>query len=144
MIGVLALSCIAASGLAGEEPDCAKDIAGLRRLLRDPAFPLRWIETAMKDGKPMVLTVEEQAGALHWRFVKTGDGLWAAGTAALCLEGTRLHARMRPGQMESGPAANWLARQAMLHGATLEIRRPQSEVLTVSATGWRGEFAPAR
>src|SRR5712664_4093259 len=79
--------------LAGEchaSPPCAKTIDDLRALLADQSFPLKWHETTMDDGKPLVLSILERDGALFLEFVKTDEGLWAESAGTLCLNGADL------------------------------------------------------
>jgi hypothetical protein len=121
---------------------CAAGIDTLRRIATDPLFPLRWVETGMGDGKPLVLSIDERAGLLHLRFEKTGEGFWAEGPGRVCVEGGQLTTRFEGGALRPGPAAPWLLRQSLAAGASVELDRPSPGVLVVSTPGWRGRFAP--
>ena len=132
---VLGATC----GLA--RADCAASVAGLQRLTGDPLFPLRWTETGMDDGKPLVLDIAERGGVLHLRFDKTQEGLWAEGSGLICAEGGSLVVRFEAGTIRPGPAAHWLLRRSLASGARFELARPVPAVLQVSTPGWRGRFA---
>ena len=135
MIGMLTAGFAAA--------DCARDIDGLRSLAADPGFPLQWIEIGMSDGKPLRLAIAQRAGVLHFRFDKSGEGLWAEGEGQVCARGGSLMAEFGPDRLQPGPAAPWLLRRSMLAGNRFELTRVDAGVLRVSTPGWRGRFAPA-
>lgn len=124
--------------------DCARGAAALRRLAGEGAFPLHWVEAGMDDGKPLHLDLElaERDGALHLRFNKTGEGLWAEGAGSVCKAADGLQVRFEPGQLRAGPAAGWLLRQWLRDGGPLAVARPSPATLEVRAPGWRGRFAP--
>jgi hypothetical protein len=70
-----------------EARTCAKNIHEVNQLWGDSVFPLRWRETSMSDGKPLVLSIEEKKGKLHIQFVKEKEGLWAESTGQICQAG---------------------------------------------------------
>lgn len=123
-------------------PECTATLGGLWRLTGDASFPQRWTETGMPDGKPLVLEISEAAGALHLRFEKTGEGLWAEGTSTICSEHGLLTVRFDRARTRPGPAASWLLRQSIAAGARFELARRTPSELVVSTPGWRGTFAP--
>jgi hypothetical protein len=141
-----AFALVAAAALgstAAAEETCASGVAALRRLVGDPAFPLRWIETGMEDGKPLHLTIEARAGGLHLQFIKAREGLWAAGDGTVCVREGRLVAVFEAGKMQAGPAAGWLLKHALQRGTRFELHRPGATELRVGTVGWRGRFAPS-
>lgn len=119
---------------------CAATLSALFILLGDPTFPLEWHETTMDDGKPMVFSLAERDGALFARFVKTGDGLWAEGSVAICARDGALEARMAPGTVQVGPAAGWMVRKVMSHGARISMQRVDVRLLRVGTVGWKASF----
>lgn len=120
--------------------ECDSDVAGLRRLAGDPAFPLHWTETGMDDGKPLQLVLRDFDGALHLRFDKAGEGLWAEGVGRVCAVAGGLEMRFEPGRLHAGEAAGWLLRQALQAGGRFTFMRDASGGMQVGATGWRGHF----
>lgn len=109
-------------------------------LTGDPSFPLRWEETSMTDGKPLVVSITEKDGALFLAFNKTQEGLWAEGAAVICRAGAGLEARI--GRVRMGPAAHWLLRQSMGHGTTFVLSRQMAGPLHIATPGWKGDFLP--
>lgn len=77
----LAVLGLPVASAAFEPPGCAATIADLRTLVADASFPLRWEETSMADGKPLIVSIMEKDGSILLGFVKTGEGLWAEGAA---------------------------------------------------------------
>ncbi len=134
---------MAESALADDTARCASNISELRRLLGDSAFPLRWTETSMDDGKPMVVTLQERNGALALRFIKSSEGVWAEGTGTLCRKGTDIEARLGKDQLRLGPAAHWLVRMTLADGGTFTLHRPTGRQLQITTQGWSGRFVPA-
>jgi hypothetical protein len=57
------------------------------------AFPLKWKETTMGEGKPLVMSIIENNGSLALEFTKTGEGLWAESPGEICASGTDFEAR---------------------------------------------------
>jgi hypothetical protein len=62
----------------------------------EPAFPLKWTETTMGDGKPLVVSISERQGVLALEFTKTREGLWAESTGVICPSGVDLEIRVFP------------------------------------------------
>jgi len=121
---------------------CAASVRGLRELLADPDFALRWRETTMKDGKPLVLTLHERDGALVLEFVKLGEGLWAESELVVCRRGPALEARAEARQVRLGPAAGWLTRLAFANGGAFRLTREAADRLRIETTAWAGIFSP--
>ena len=94
----------------------------------------------MNDGKPLVVSIIERNGSLLLEFMKTGEGLWAEISGALCKTGTDLEARMSKEQVYFGPAANWIFRLAVANGGMFTLRRRVSSQLQIEANGWSGRF----
>ena len=139
ILAVLGLPLVSA---ALEPPGCAATIGDLRTLADDPSFPLRWEETSMTDGKPLIVSIMEKDGSIFLEFVKTGEGLWAAGTAVICKSNTDLEARMRKGRIHLGPAAHWILRHAIGQGGTFFLTRLATGQLRIATPEWHGAFAP--
>ncbi len=135
------LSLLLLAGPANASPTCAQNLGGLRVLLADAAFPLRWSETTMDDGRPLVLSILEREGTLFLSFMKTGEGLWAEGSIALCAKGGDFEARLDSQRMRLGPAAHWAMRYSMANGAEFTFTRLAGSRLRVYAPGWSGTFA---
>jgi hypothetical protein len=137
------LAALAPLSLQAQAPtECAATIAQLRALASDPAFPLRWQETTMNDGKPLIVSITERDGALVLEFVKTGEGLWAVSTSVVCKAGADLEARFTSEQVRLGPAANWVLRGALGSGGAFKLTRLSPNLLRIATTGWSGTFAP--
>ena len=135
---------MAALALGGEcvaAPHCAATIEDLRALVADPAFPLKWRETTMDDGKPLLFTLEEKRGALFLEFVKTGEGLWAEGVGIVCRDGTEVVARISREQIRVGPAANGALRYLLSNGGEFTLTKLEAGRLRVETTGWHGTFS---
>lgn len=141
---VLALLTLSASGcvLAQDPPHCASSIRELRVIAGDPAFPLRWEEVSMDDGKPMIVSILERNGSLLLEFMKSGESLWAEGSGVICRSGADLEARLSKDQLRMGPAANWLARLALADGGAFTLRRRVANQLHIATRGWSGRFVP--
>jgi hypothetical protein len=119
---------------------CATTISELRVLAADPLFPLHWREVSMTDGKPLMVSITEREGAVFLEFVKTQEGLWAEGPAAICLSNTDLEARMPGGRLRLGSAAHWLLRHSMGRGAVFALSVTAPGQLRISTPGWSGTF----
>ncbi len=135
--------CIALIALATPcraAPPCADTLTAFRALVLDPAFPLQWRETGMDDGKPLLLTLAERDGALHLRFFKSGEGLWAEGVVSVCGRGAALAARFDAERMRFGDAAPWVVRYSPGSEFTL-IRL--GAAMRVVGTGWSSNFSAA-
>jgi hypothetical protein len=133
LVALLAPACLAGP--------CATSLEDLRRIAGDPAFPLRWVETTMTDGKPMVVSILEQDGSLFLRFRKTGEGLWAEGAALVCAVDRDLQARISRSRLQIGPAAHWIFRLSAPEGARFTLTRQASGLMRVATPGWSGSFA---
>ena len=121
---------------------CASNLAQLREMTGNSSGPLAWSETTMKDGRPLVVTLHENGDALELTFTKTGAGLWAAGTGAICRVGTSLVARFGEGQLRTGPAAPWLLRQLLKSGGEFTLSVVEPGQLRIATRGWSGDFVP--
>lgn len=139
LLSILAFGCLAAE--VSSPVSCAASLGGLRELLVDPPMALRWRETTMTDGKPLVLTLLERDGVLVLEFVKSGEGLWAESEFVICRHGDALEARARPGQVRTGPAANWLTRLAFRGGGSFRLTPLGAGRLRIEASAWAGTFA---
>ena len=123
-------------------PSCASNVSELKAMLGDQTFPLRWIETTMDDGKPLVVSIHERNGRLHVEFIKAREGLWAETTGLMCQAGTAFEARFTRDQIRMGPAANWLLRQLMGAGGKFTFSKVEPEQLRITTDGWSGHFSP--
>lgn len=137
----LLLSLAAASAAA---TPCAATIDELKAMADDASFPLRWQETSMSDGKPLVVSIAEREETLYLEFTKAREGLWAEGEARVCGSGGRFEARLRRSALRLGPAAHWILRQSLGHGATFVLSRLPSGQLRIATPGWSGLFEPLR
>jgi hypothetical protein len=136
------LLCLAPPADARAGPPCAATIRELRALLADPAWPLRWSETTMDDGKPLVLSILERDGGLFLEFYKTGEGLWAEGAGVVCRGEGGAGVRFVADHVRFGPAANWVAQVAITTGSDFMLTRASGGELRIEASGWSGTFAP--
>ncbi|MFZ2660421.1 MAG: hypothetical protein WAX63_00545 [Rhodoferax sp.] len=125
---------------AQESQTCAATISELRKLLDDQMFPLKWDETSMDDGKPLVVSILEKNGALFVEFIKTREGLWAESFGVICKTDVALEIRFTGEQMHFGPAANWALRYALGSGGKFILTRLGPKKLSIAATGWSGVF----
>ena len=121
---------------------CADNVAQLRSLLTDPAFPLTWEETGMSDGRPLIVTIDDRSGSLFISFAKAGTGLMAEGPARICQEEQRLNARFALEGLQLGPAAHWLLRTGLRAGSAVSLHRRAAAQLRIGAAGWSGDFVP--
>lgn len=137
----LVATMLLALAAGGAQAGCARTLDDLRRLLGDPRFPLTWEETTMRDGRPLVVTLDEQPGGLWISFVKTGEGPWAEGLASLCGNADALEANLGP-SLRVGPAAGWLLRQALQLAPVVRLRRTADGKLQIATAGWSGSFVP--
>lgn len=132
---------LAPSAQSDDSAQCAASLHALRQLAGEPTFPLRWEETTMDDGHPMVVSIIERNGALMLTLVKSGENLWAEGAGVICRRGADLEARLSKDQLRLGPAANWLTRLALADGCAITLRRG-SKHLRIATRGWSGLFVP--
>jgi hypothetical protein len=126
---------------AHESQTCAATISELRVMLADQAFPLKWEETSMEDGKPLVVSIHEKNGNLFLEFVKTREGLWAESASVICKTGTDIETRFTAKQIRLGPAANWVLRYALGSGGRFTLTRIGPEQLQIATSGWSGVFS---
>lgn len=96
----------------------------------------------MNDGKPLVVSIVERNGALSLEFMKTGEGLWAEISGAVCKSGVDLEVRMRKEQISLGPAANWVLSLALANGGVFTLHRRVANELHIETQGWSGRFVP--
>ncbi len=123
---------------------CAESIADLRTLLADPVFSLKWRETGMDDGKPLVLTILERDGVLVVSFEKTDEGLWVEGASVVCRDGDAYDIRFVAGKVRTGRAANLMVQYTVLNGGQFTLRKTGTEKLEIGAGAWTGTFALER
>jgi hypothetical protein len=139
LAGLLASLAIAGGALAA--PHCASSIEDLRAVVSDPAFPLKWRETTMDDGKPLTFSLTERHGALFLEFVKTNEGLWAEGAGVVCRDGSEIVARIAREQLRVGPAANGATRYLLSNGGEFKLTKVDAGHLRIETFGWAGTFA---
>lgn len=84
---------------------CATTVSELGAMLGEQSFPLKWEETTMNDGKPLVMSIVENNGSLSLQFIKTGEGLWAKSPGVICKTGADFKAHFSGKQIHLGPAA---------------------------------------
>lgn len=121
---------------------CAASISELRNLLDDQTFPLKWEETTMNDGKPLLVSIFEKNGALSVEFIKTRQGLWAQSFGVVCKTDVALEIRFTKEQIHFGPAAGWILRSALGNGGKFTLTRLEPKKLRIATTGWSGIFNP--
>jgi hypothetical protein len=141
---LLFLLVFAAGGTAAAPQRCAATIPELASLIGEPAFALKWTETTMGDGKPLVVSISERQGMLALEFTKTREGLWAESTGVICPSEGDLEIVFSREQVRLGPAANWLMRQTLRHGGTFRISRTATDQLRIATVGWSGHFVPMK
>jgi hypothetical protein len=141
---LLACLNVASISASAATPGCAATVQELARMTGEPAFPLKWTETTMGDGKPLVVSISERQGMLALEFTKTREGLWAESTGVICPSGGDLEIVFSREQVRLGPAANWLMRQTLGHGGTFRISRPAADRLRIATVGWNGHFVPMK
>ncbi|MFH1819033.1 MAG: hypothetical protein ABIK08_13110 [Pseudomonadota bacterium] len=129
-------------GEAHASPTCAATVGELGVMLGNPVFPLKWEETTMDDGKPLVMSIVENHGALFMEFTKTGEGLWAESRGVICKTGTDFEARFSGEQIRLGPAASWLLRLALKNGGKFKLTKFGSDQLRIATSSWSGIFSP--
>lgn len=128
------------SGQAQETRPCAASISELKLMLGDQAFPLRWEETTMRDGRPLTVSILEKNDSLFLQFIKDKEGLWAESRGVICQAGTELGIEFTKEQIRFGPAANWVLRVAMGNGGKFILNRVGSGQLQITTSGWQGLF----
>ncbi len=125
---------------AQESQKCAATISELRSLLNDQTFPLKWEETTMDDGKPLMVSIHERNGSLFVEFIKTRQGLWAESLGVICKTEVGLEIRFTAEQIHFGPAASWVLRYALGNGGKFTLTKLGSKTLRIATTGWNGVF----
>ena len=123
-------------------PDCVTTLGELRTLLGDRRDALQWVETTMDDGKPLLVSIVERRGALALEFVKTGEGLWAEGSGAVCSVGANFEINFGKDQLRMGPASGWLLRSLLGQGGKFTLTRLAADQLRIASSGWSGTFVP--
>jgi hypothetical protein len=141
MRAAMLLVLLAVAGDALAAPQCASNIEDLRGLVADPAFPLKWGETTMDDGKPLMFSLLERRGVLFLEFVKTKEGLWAEGVGVVCRDGSEIVARIAREQIRLGPAANGATRYLLSNGGEFKLTKLEAGRLRIETFGWAGTFA---
>ncbi|MBI1285038.1 MAG: hypothetical protein GC183_11955 [Thiobacillus sp.] len=121
---------------------CAATVSELGAMFGDQTFPLKWEETTMDDGKPLMMSITEVNGSLILEFTKTGEGLWMESPGVICNTGTDLEARFTGEQIRLGPAAGWVLRSVSRNGVKFTLTRLGSDRLRVATSSWSGIFAP--
>ena len=125
-----------------QAPDkCVSTMVELKELLNDPAFALKWEETTMDDGKPLIVSISEKNGVLSVEFVKRTKGLWADISGVICKTEKNLEIRFTADQIRFGPAASWVLRYVLSQGGKFTLTRITAKQLRVATTGWSGDFA---
>ena len=125
---------------AQESQTCAATISELRTLLNDQTFPLKWEETTMDDGKPLMVSIFEKNGYLFVEFFKTQQGLWAQSFGVICKTDADLEIRFTGEQIHFGPAAGWALRYALGNGGKFTLNKLGSKRLRIATIGWSGVF----
>jgi hypothetical protein len=120
---------------------CASTMVELKELLRDQAFSLKWEETTMDDGKPLVVSISEKGGVLSVEFVKQTKGLWADISGVICQTDKNLEIRFTAEQIRFGPAASQVLRYVLGSGGKFTLTRIGAKQLRVATNGWSGDFA---
>ncbi|MBD3811516.1 MAG: hypothetical protein IE917_04730 [Betaproteobacteria bacterium] len=129
-------------GEAHASPTCAATVGELGVMLGNHIFPLKWEETTMDDGKPLVMSIVENHGSLFMEFTKTGEGLWAESHGVICKSGTDFEARFTGEQIRLGPAASWLLRLALTNGGKFKLTKLGADQLRIETSSWSGIFSP--
>jgi hypothetical protein len=140
---VLLASLLLVPQVGAQPGGCASSIPEVKALLGDPDFPLRWEETSMDDGKPLLVSiVQSQDGTVHLEFVKTRVGLWAESSGVICRAEKGFEIRFSAAQIRFGPAASWLLRLALGRGGKFTLNHNGPAQLQIATTGWAGTFVP--
>jgi hypothetical protein len=128
------------SGQAQETRRCAASIGELKLMLGDQTFPLRWEESTMRDGKPLMVSILEENNSLLLQFIKDKEGLWAESRGVICQAGSELGIEFTREQIRFGPAANWVLKVAMGNGGKFVLNRVDAGQLQITTSGWQGVF----
>lgn len=121
---------------------CVSTIGEVKDLFNDQAFSLKWQETTMDDGKPLIVSIAENNGVASVAFVKTTKGLWADITGVICKTDKDMEIRFTADQIRFGPAASWMLRYALSNGGKFTLTRIGAKQLQVATIGWSGIFVP--
>jgi hypothetical protein len=130
------------SHTAHASSQCAATLSELKAMMGGQAFPLKWEETSMDDGKPLLVNITENQGVLNMAFTKAGEGLWAEGDGVICKTATGLETRFSGDQIHVGPAANWMLRYALKKGGKFTLTQLGADQLRIATSGWSGTFCP--
>jgi hypothetical protein len=121
---------------------CAATLSELEVMLGERDFPLKWEETTMNDGKPLLMSIVQNNGALFLEFTKTGEGLWAESPGVICRSGADLEARFSGKQIRLGSAASWMLRYALRNGGKFTLTQLGPAQLRIATSSWSGVFSP--
>jgi hypothetical protein len=138
---VLTLLLPLSSQAQGSEK-CVSTIEEVKNLFDDQAFSLKWQETTMDDGKPLIVSIAENNGVASVAFVKSTKGLWADIRGVICKTDKAMEIRFTADQIHFGPAASWVLRYALGNGGKFTLNRIGAKQLQVATTGWSGMFVP--
>jgi hypothetical protein len=139
---VLLASLLLVPQVGAQTGDCASSIAEVKALLGDPDFPLRWEETSMDDGKPLLVSIVQSQDGVHLEFFKSRVGLWAESSGVICRANQGFEIRFSAAQIRFGPAASWLLRLALGRGGRFTLNQNGPAQLQIATTGWAGTFVP--
>src|SRR3569833_795233 len=115
-------------------------VGDLGGMLGHPIFPMKWEETTMDDGKPLVMSIVENHGSLFLEFTKTGEGLWAESRGVICKTGTDVEDRFSGEQIRLGPAASWLLRLALKNKGKNKQTKNKTDQKRNTTNQWSGIF----
>ena len=119
--------------------DCATNLAQLRSLVGNNAFPLKWTESG--DKNPFLLQISEKNNLLNLRLT-TKDGEWAAMDTRVCKKNSEKFVA-EVAKVVWGPAAPEYAKGRSVKEVGISL--PYHSVMKVSISiFWSGEFSPVR
>ncbi len=141
LLALLLLSLLlSVNSHAQQAQTCATSLSELKSLLHEDTLGLKWEETTMDDGKPLIVSILEKNGALFVKFVKTQRGLWAETFGTICQTSTDLEMRFSADQIHFGDAASWVLRYVLGKGGQFTLTKLGSKSLRISTSGWSGDF----